>query len=125
MDNLVTRLENNAGLTEEQTIDALAVVKDFMDQQNLSIDWKTYLKGKYTKIVNRTKKIDHAPEIHVQEPVDFSDRVVREVDDISETVGKNVDDFSDKITGNVEKMLSDMKEGAKNLTKKMYDKLND
>lgn len=49
MENLLKRLQNEAGLTEEQATNALRVIVDFMDKEGIDIDWDKFLSGKYEK----------------------------------------------------------------------------
>lgn len=104
MENLVERLENEAGLTEAQALYAIAVVKNEMEKEGIDIDWKDFLKGKYQEVIEQTKELSDK----------FSDQADNLSDKITDTVTDVVDNFT-----------NEAKEKAKEFTKKIYDKLND
>ena len=57
MDNLLKRLQNEAGLSEDQAVKAVKVVKDFMDKEGLDIDWSKFFKGKYEDLSGKAKSL--------------------------------------------------------------------
>ena len=57
MDNLIKRLQNEAGLTQEQAIKSLSIVKDFMDKEDIKIDWEKFAKGKYENFTDKAKEM--------------------------------------------------------------------
>ena len=100
MENLIQKLQDEAGLTEEQALKAVTVVKEYMDDEGMSIDWNKFFKGKYNEFVDRTKSF------------------------VNEVSGK-VDDFSDKVSDKIEDMSIDAKRAVRDFSKKVYDKLDE
>ncbi|MDL2262624.1 hypothetical protein LJC11_03865 [Bacteroidales bacterium OttesenSCG-928-I21] len=100
MDNLIDRLQEEAGLTEEQAIKAVVVVKNYMEKEGISIDWKEFFKNKYEKYMDKSKSY-------------------------IEQFKRKVDDFSDEIGDKIEDATIQAKRSARDLSKKVYEKLND
>lgn len=100
MENLMQRLQDEVGLTEEQALETIAVVKDFMDEENISVDWNKFFKGKYNEFTKKTAT--------------FAKKFSRKMDDIS-----------DKVSDKAEDIAIQTKRGVRDLSKKIYDKLND
>lgn len=100
MENLIQKLQDEIGLTEEQAIKTIAVVKEYMDAEGMSIDWNKFFKGKYNEFVKRTESFVNK-------------------------VSNKVDNFSDKVSDKMEDMGTEAKQTVRDLSKKIYDKLND
>lgn len=100
MENLIKRLQTEAGLTEEQAHKAWEVICDFMDKEGMSIDWSKYFKNKYDDFKDQAK--------------DF----VADVSDKAETI-------SNKVSDKVIDVSLQAKRMARDFSKKMYDELND
>lgn len=100
MENLIKRLQEEVGLTEEQALQTVAVVKDFMDKEDISVDWNKFFKGKYEEFRTKTKSF-------------------------MKGVSHKVDSLSDKVFDKAEDIATHTKRTARDLSKKIYDKLND
>lgn len=98
--NLIENLQQKAGLTEEQSLKAVAVMKNYMEKEGIDIDWEKFFKGHYEKYMNKSK--------------DLMNQLKGKVDSLS-------DEFNDKI----DDLSTQAKHKARDLTKKVYDKLND
>ncbi|NDW09303.1 hypothetical protein [Dysgonomonas sp. 520] len=57
MEDLVKKLQTEAGLTDEQAQKAIKVVKEFMDKEGLNIDWEKFFKGKYEDMSEKAKSL--------------------------------------------------------------------
>lgn len=100
MENLQKRLQEEAGLTEEQAAKVLAVVTDFMDKEGFDIDWEKFFKGKYHDIKGQAKVL---------------------LDVLSEKAEK----YSDKLEDKVEDLTIQAKRTARDLSQKASDLLDD
>ncbi len=100
MENLVKRLQEEVGLTEEQALQTIAVMKDFMDKEDISVDWNKFFKGKYDDFVKSTASF-------------------------MKKFSRKVDEFSDKFSDKAEDFAIHTKRAARDISKKIYDKLND
>lgn len=100
MENLVKKLQEEVGLTEDQAIKTLSVVKDFMDKEGLQIDWEKFFKGKYE---------------------DFSDKIKA----VYQNVTKQGHSYTDVIADKVEDLAAKARHSAHELTKKAADFLDD
>lgn len=96
MDNLVKRLQQEAGLTEEQAFRTIDIVKDFMDKEGLEIDWDKFFKGKYEDFVEKAKNI-------------------------YTNITQQSDSYTDKIADKLDDLATKARKGAHNLSKKAAD----
>ncbi|MFT3994486.1 MAG: hypothetical protein QM660_09270 [Dysgonomonas sp.] len=95
MENLIKKLQEEAGLSEEQAIKSIAVIKDFMDKEGIDIDWDKFFKGKYEDFVDQVKNIYSNVSKQTQE---YSDKIVDKFDDIATKAKKGAHDLSKKAT---------------------------
>lgn len=93
MENIVKRLQDEAGLTEEQAIKALAVVKDFMDKEGLSIDWSKFFKNKYEDLTDNLKDLYKKLTGQSQ---GYTEKISDTVDNLTSKVRKGAHDISQK-----------------------------
>ena len=100
MDNLIKRLQDEADLTEDQAVKALVVVKDFMDKENLDIDWEKFFKGKYQ---------------------DFSDKAKSLFDNVSD----KTQEYTNKLSDKAEDLATQAKRTARDLSEKASHLFND
>lgn len=100
MENLIQKLQDEVGLTEEQAIETIAVVKEYMDEEGMSIDWNKFFKGKYNEFLKRSESFVNK-------------------------MSSKMDDLSDKVSDKMEDMGTEAKRTVRDLSKKVYDKLND
>ncbi len=100
MENLIKRLQDEVGLSKEQAINSIAVMKDFMDKEDISVDWNKFFKGKYNEFNNKTKSF-------------------------FKNVSGKMDNFSDKVYDKAEDLSTDARHTARDFSKKVYDKLSE
>lgn len=92
MGNIIERLQKEAGLSEEQAMKTLSVLKDFMDKEDIHIDWDKFLKGKYES---------------------FKSTITSFFGKISDKAG----DLGDKISDKVEDLTTDAKRKIRDVSK--------
>lgn len=78
--NIIEKLQKEVGLSEEQAIKSLHIIKDYMDNENIHVDWEKFFKGKYE---------------HFKDTVtSFFSKVGDKVEDWSDKIGDKVDDLT-------------------------------
>lgn len=92
MENIIEKLQKEVGLNEDQAVKSLKVIKEYMDKENLQVDWEKFFKGKY----------EH-----------FKDSVSTFFSKISD----KAEDWSDKIGDKVEDLTTDAKQKMKDVSK--------
>ena len=55
METLIGKLESEAGLTQEQAIKAIQVFNEYLNENDLKIDWEEFIKAKSHKVSEATK----------------------------------------------------------------------
>ncbi|MCD7971354.1 MAG: hypothetical protein LUG18_01625 [Candidatus Azobacteroides sp.] len=45
MENLLHRLENEAGLSQQQAVESMRVMKSYLDDEGANVDWNHLFKG--------------------------------------------------------------------------------
>lgn len=93
MENIIKRLQEEVGLTEEQAVKALSVVKDFMDKEGLSIDWTKFFKGKYEDLTESLKELYQKMTGQSQT---YSEKISETVDNLTTKMKKGAHDLSQK-----------------------------
>lgn len=83
MENLIKRLQEEAGLTEEQSYKVVLIVKDFMDKEDLKIDWSRFFKSKYDNLSDKVK--------------DLSDKLTEKAHPYTEKLSEVVDSTMTKV----------------------------
>lgn len=99
MENLIKRLQKEAGLTEEQAHKAWDVMRDFIDKEGMTIDWSKIFKDKYEDFKGQTKSF------------------------IADVSGK-AENLSSKVTDKVTDASLQAKRMARDFSKKMYEDLD-
>ena len=74
MENLIKRLQEEVGLTEDQAIKTLSVVKNYMDKEGLDIDWEKFFKGKAEDYLSKAKDLFDNLSKQTKE---YTDKVVK------------------------------------------------
>lgn len=100
MENIIKRLQEEVGLSEEQAIKTLSIVKDFMDKEGLDIDWNSFFKGKYEDLTDGLK-------------------------DLYKKVAGQSHTYTDKISDTVESFADKVRKGAHDLSQKAADFFDD
>lgn len=93
MDNLIKKLQDEAGLTEEQALKTLTVLKDYMDKEGLDIDWEKFFKGKYNDFVEKAKSFY---ENYTQHAEEYSNKLADKVEDIAIQAKRTARDLGQK-----------------------------
>lgn len=93
MENLIKKLQDEAGLTNEQAVKAVSVVKDYMDKEGLDIDWDKFFKGKTDDFLSKARNLFSDVSKQTQS---YTDRFVDRVDDIADKARKKASDFFDE-----------------------------
>ena len=99
MENLIKKLEE-VGLTEDQALKAIDVFKDFMDEEDLKINWSKFFKGKYEDLSDKTKSL---------------------YDKFYNGMSLESQSYADKITGKVDQLATKAKKGAHDISQKAAD----
>ncbi|WP_029904482.1 hypothetical protein [Prevotella sp. 10(H)] len=93
MENLVKRLQTEVGLTEDEAIKSISVVKDYMDKEGLEIDWEKFFKGKSQEFIVKAKEMFESISKHTHV---YTDKFVDKVDNFTDKARKSAHDFSQK-----------------------------
>lgn len=93
MDNLIKKLQEEVGLTEEQALKTLSVVKQHMDTEGVDIDWEKLFKGKYNEFVDTVKSFYDNYSQHAEE---YSNKLADKVEDLAQQAKKTAQDLTKK-----------------------------
>ena len=93
MENLVKKLQDEVGLTEEEAIKTLSIVKQFMDDEGLEIDWNKFFKGKYEDFADSVKRIYEKATTQSQV---YTDKFADKVENLAAKAKKGAHDLSQK-----------------------------
>lgn len=93
MEDLIKRLQEQAGLTQDQAIKAISVIKDYMDKEGLEIDWSKFFKGKAEDFKEKAKELFSNVSSQTQ---GYSNKIVDKFDDLAEKARKGAHDLSQK-----------------------------
>lgn len=95
MDNLLKRLQEEVGLSEEQAAKALTVVKDYMDKEGFEIDWEKYFKEKYGDLKDQAKTFF---DVLSKKASEYSVNLEDKVEDITIQAKRTARDLSQKVS---------------------------
>lgn len=93
MENLLKRLQDEVGLTEEQAVKTISVVKDFMDKEGLAIDWEKFFKNKYDDLKDQAKSLFDVLSDKARE---YTNKIEDTVEDLSVQAKRAARDLSQK-----------------------------
>ncbi len=93
MVELIKRLQDEAGLTEDQAIKALSIIKDYMDKEGMEINWDKFFNGKSEDFIERAKALF---ENFSKQSQTYTDKLVDKVDDLADKARKSAHDLSQK-----------------------------
>lgn len=93
MENLLKRLQDEAGLTEEQAAKSLTVIKDFMDKEGIEIDWEKFFKEKYADLRGQAKSLFDTLSHKAKE---YTDIIEDKVEDLTVQAKRTARDLSQK-----------------------------
>lgn len=100
MENLVKKLQEEVGLTEDEAIKTISVVKEYMDKEGMEIDWEKFFKGKTEEFLAKAKIL-------------FSN------------ISKQTQPYTDKFSDKMEDIASKARKGAHDISKKAADFFDD
>ncbi|MDH6309119.1 hypothetical protein M2451_001690 [Dysgonomonas sp. PFB1-18] len=93
MEDLIKKLQDEAGLTQDQAIKSVSVVKDYMDKEGLDIDWEKFFKGKSEDFLDKARGLFSNVSKQTQS---YTDKLVDKVDDFADKARKGAHDLSQK-----------------------------
>ena len=93
MVDIIKRLQEEVGLTEDQAIKSLSVIKDYMDKEGLEIDWGQFFKNKYEDLSDNVKGLYDKVTKQSQ---GFTDKIADKVEDLASKARKGAHDLSQK-----------------------------
>lgn len=93
MENLLKRLQEEVGLSQDQASKAMYVVKDFMDKEGISIDWEKFFKGKYDDLKGQAKSMF---DVFSGKARQYSNIIEDKVEDLSIEAKRVARDLSQK-----------------------------
>ncbi len=94
MEKLIQRLQEEAQLTQEQAIKAISVVKDYMDKEEMDIDWEKFFKGKSEDFIEKARSLFSTVS---KQTHSYTDNIVDKIDDFADKVKKGAKDlFNEK-----------------------------
>lgn len=92
MENIINKLQNEAGLTKDQAVKAISVFKDYLDGEGLDVAWNKLSKEK-------------------------QENVVQQVKGFYNNVSEQTQNYTDKITDKFDSFAVKAKKGVENLGK--------
>lgn len=107
MENLLKKLQEEAGLTDDQSVKALKVIKEYMDQEGIDIDWNKFFKGKYEDFKDQSQS--------------FFKNFMNKAQEYSSKIGDKVEDLALQAKGKAEDLTHQAKDKAHDLTQKASD----
>ncbi len=93
MEDLIKKLQDEAGLTQDQAIKSVSVVKDYMDKEGLDIDWEKFFKGKSEDFLEKARGLFSNVSKQTQS---YTDKLVDKVDDFADKARKGAHDLTQK-----------------------------
>lgn len=94
MEKLIERLQEEAQLTQEQAIKAISVMKDYMDKEEIDIDWEKFFKGKSEDFIEKARNLFSTVS---KQTHSYTDNIVDKIDDFADKVKKGAKDlFNEK-----------------------------
>ncbi len=91
--DLIKRLENEVGLSEEQAIKTISIIKEQMDKEGLEIDWEKFFKGKTEDFLEKAKSLFSSVSKQTQS---YTDKLVDKVDEFADKARKGARDLGQK-----------------------------
>lgn len=93
MEELMKKLQDEVGLTPDQAMKTISIVKDYMDKEGLDIDWDKFFKGKTEDFVEKAKYLFSNVSKQTQ---GYTDKIVDTVDNLADKARKSAHDLSKK-----------------------------
>ncbi len=93
MENLITKLQEEVGLTSEQAQNAVECMKKYMLENDMVPDWDDFFRAKAQKMTDKAKET----YAHVSEKVsENSKEWTEKINDFTEKSSTAIDELSDK-----------------------------
>lgn len=108
MDDLLKKLQDEVGLTEDQAIKAISVIKDQMEKGNFNVDWDKFFKGKYDVFLD---KAQHVYQDASKGASKYADKLSGKADDLADSARIKLRDLSQKAADFFDKDDADDKKG--------------
>lgn len=94
MENLIEKLQDEAGLTKDQAIKAISIMKDYMDKEEIDIDWDKFFKGKSEDFIEKARDLFSTVSKQTQS---YTDKIVDKIDNFADKAKKGAQDlFNEK-----------------------------
>lgn len=94
MEKLIEKLQQEAGLTHDQAIKAVSIVKDYMDKEEMDIDWDKFFKGKSEDFIEKARDLFSSVSKQTQS---YTDKIVDKIDNFADKAKKGAQDlFNEK-----------------------------
>lgn len=93
MENLIKKLQEEVGLTQDQAIKSISTIKDYMDKEGMEIDWDKFFKGKTDDFLSKAKGLFFNVSKQTQ---NYTDKIVDKVDNFADRARKGAHDLSQK-----------------------------
>lgn len=93
MEDLMKKLQDEVGLTQDQAMKTISIVKDYMDKEGLDIDWDKFFKGKTEDFVEKAKDLFSNVSKQTQ---GYTEKIVDTVDSLADKARKSAHDLSKK-----------------------------
>lgn len=98
MEDLLKRLQNEAGLTQYQAEKVMSIIKDHIEREgvNFGVDWKRFFKGKSKEFIDKA-------------------------DEVFSNVSENTKDYTDKFSDTMETFADKARKGAHDISQRAAD----
>lgn len=107
MDDLLKKLQEEAGLSEEQAVKAVSVIKDRMEKGDVDVDWNKVFKGKYDDFLEKAQSAFKDASTGTSK---FVDKLSDKTDDLSDSVRLKLKNLSQRAVDFLEKDDDNKKE---------------
>lgn len=99
MDELIKKLQNEAGISEQEAISSISIIKKYMDEHRPEINWERFFIEKHNCITEKTKEL-YAEMI--RKTREYSDKIEEKAEDLTlkakrkaNNLNRRATDFSD------------------------------
>lgn len=93
MEDLLKKLQEEVGLSKEQSVEAVKIVKEFMDKEGIEIDWNKFFKEKYENLRGNSKTLFDTLSDKAQK---YSTKLEDKAEDLTIQAKRAVRDLSQK-----------------------------
>lgn len=94
MENLIKKLQEEVGLSQDEAIKTISIVKEYMDKEGMDIDWDKFFKGKTEDFIDKARELFSNVSKHTQS---YTDKIVDKIDSFADKAKKGAQDlFNEK-----------------------------